>query len=101
MDPEFVDTEFQPERYFELLQPIVYETLEAAKKVTFKSFISNNIRKHLPAVYKGLVSDWKAIELWKDGSYFVQKIGKEVVEAIGFLREEPFPFYAGNGMAPN
>lgn len=100
-EEDFSGTEFRPDEYYQQLQPIVYESAEAAKRVTFKDFISVNIRKHLPAVYRGLISDWNALSLWKDGKYFTDKIGEEYVEAISYLREEPFPNYAGEGVAPN
>lgn len=48
---------------------------EDAMMVTFKQFMSNNIRKHLPATYNQLVIDWKAIKKWRDPRYILEKIG--------------------------
>jgi len=57
--------------------------------------MSNNIRKHLPAGYNNLVKDWKAFERWRDPRYLLDKIGEEYMEAIGFMKMEPFINYIG------
>merc|ERR1719240_924375 len=77
----------------------MYNSAEEAKQMTFKDFVSNQIRKHQPSVFTGLVHDWKALTLWKDQQYLKDAIGEEYVEAVGFIREEPFQNYIGYGIS--
>ena len=79
--------------------PVEYVSVEEVNKMTFKQFVSNQVRKHLPSVFRGLVSDWNALELWSDQEYLKLIIGEEFVEAIGFLREEPYQNYLGEGIS--
>lgn len=37
--------------------------------------MSVNVRYHLPAVYRDLVTDWKAVKDWADEEYLIKKIG--------------------------
>ena len=98
-DEDLKNTQFPPQQYFVQLEPVEYKSAEEAKKMTFKDFVSNQIRKHLPSVFRGLVADWKAIENWKDLDYLKNAIGNEYVEAIGFIKAEPFEAYAGEGIS--
>lgn len=88
--------EFQAQEYYKTLQPILYANKKDALNVTFKSFMSNNIRKHLPAGYNHLVKDWKAVERWRDPRYLLDKIGEEFIEAVGYMKQEPYVNYMGS-----
>lgn len=90
------DEEIVAQEYYKKLHPIVYASKKDALNVTFKGFMSNNIRKHLPAGYNHLVKDWKAVNLWKDPRYLLEKIGEEYIEAIGYMKQEPYVNYMGS-----
>jgi len=79
----------------------LYENAAAAKDVTFKQFMQTHIRYYVPGVYKKLVSNWPALESWKNMDYWLEKIGTEYVDGIHYLSDPPFRQFAGGAVMKN
>ena len=86
------------DEYFLGLEPIVYESRQAAAEVTLKQFMTNNVRMHVPAVYKQLVDDWPALELWQRPTYLTKEVGDTIITAYNYLADEPYKAFAGEGV---
>jgi len=79
----------------------VYQNKEEVAEVKFFDFMYNHIRKYKPAHYKGLVSDWPALNKWDDPNYISFLLGNELVDGIHYKTGHPFRNFAGGHVFTN
>ena len=66
----------QDGRHSEVTRILEYNT---TKSISLRKFYHDHLSFNVPLIYRGYMSDWPAVELWKDDEYLLSKIGSTMI----------------------